>query len=208
MLTIAPAVSAECSPGSLPPMADEKMAIGDAFLATVTEASDVEPTSVGGTSRWHLELAVQATYAGRAPKTLDFGGSDGGGCGDLLGEVLQTGDQIIIAAEDLRPGYQPSDPFQGNMILWHKTSNGWAFFADALVYGADLEAYPALARAADTKAEILNFIAASGLPDTSTAVAEPERTSGAHAIVPGAAFAVGFALALYRFRSRRAKLAE
>ena len=180
------------------------MPIGDAFLATVTEASDVEPTSAGGTSRWRIALAVEATYRGRAPKTLAFGGSDGGGCGDFLGEVLQVGDRIIIAAEDLRPGYQPSDPFQGHMILWHKTEDGWAFFAQALVYGGDEQAYPAPARAADTKAEILELIAASGLPDTSTAVAESELMHGAQAVLPSLAFAVGFALALYRFRSHRA----
>jgi len=180
------------------------MPIGDAFLATVTETSDVEPTSEGGTSRWHLELAVESTYKGRAPRTLAFGGFVGGGCGDLLGEVLQVGDRIIIAAEDLRAEYQPSEPFQGHMILWHKTNNGWAFFSDALVYGADPQAYPAIARAADTKAEIIDLISESPLPDTSTAVPESESTHGALALVSSVAFVVGFLLASYRFRSQGA----
>jgi hypothetical protein len=179
------------------------MLIRDAFLATVTEASDVAPTSVGGTSRWHVELRVEATYRGRAPKTLAFGGFDEGGCGDLLGEALHVGDRIIVAAEDLRPDYQPSDPFRGHMILWRKTDSGWSFYDSALVYGADPAAYPAVARAATTKADILRVILASALPDTATADLVAEASESPRGLISVGAFAVGFAFALYRLRRQQ-----
>ena len=129
LLAFASAVSAECPPGSLPLMADDRQVVRDAFLATVTEASaEVDPNPDGAEYDWHLEITVEATYVGRVPKKLVFDVWGQGGCGDFKGAALRAGDRIIVAVEDLRPEYQPADPFEGHMVLWRKTADGWSFF--------------------------------------------------------------------------------
>lgn len=75
MLLLAPAANAECFPGDLPVQSDQQVAIGDAFLATVTEASnDVDANENGSNYAWHLELDIDAVYRGHAPAGLSFNG--------------------------------------------------------------------------------------------------------------------------------------
>jgi hypothetical protein len=184
-------------------MADDRQVVRDAFLATVTEASaEVDPNPDGAEYDWHLELSVEATYVGSAPKKLVFDVWDHGGCGDFKGAALRTGDRIIVAAEDLRAEYQPADPFEGHMVLWRKTADGWSFFSDALVYGAEQQAYPKAARDATTKAEVLHVILSGALPATATDPAEPKPTPVGSMRFTALAFALGLVVALLRFRSR------
>ena len=201
LVSFAPFASAECGPGSLPRRADDPLIVGAAFLATVTEVStDVDPNPASGGYDWHVELAVEARYVGAAPKTLVLNEFDGGACSDFKGQALRAGDRIIIAAEDLE--YQRGAPLGGHLVLWKDIGEGWSFFADALLYGAEPQAYPKVARDADTKAEILQAIFDGALPATSMVSGESRAAQPDPILVGIVAFALAFAVAWRRLGSR------
>jgi hypothetical protein len=173
-----------------------------AFLATVTVASDdVDPNADGNAWDWHVEISVDDVYLGKVPNALVFNGYDGG-CAEFQGGALQAGDTIIIAVEDLPLDYLPAAPFEGHSVIWHRTSDGWSFFVDAVAGEVRSGFYPEAAHAADTRADILRFIASHSMPSTTTnPVGEPAapRNSGLMIVL---ASAVALAVALFRFRQR------
>ncbi|HET9852607.1 MAG TPA: hypothetical protein VFP56_08905 [Candidatus Limnocylindrales bacterium] len=173
-----------------------------AFLATVTVASDdVDPNADGNAWDWHVELTVDDVYRGNVPKALAFNGYDGG-CAEFQGGALQPGDTIIVAAEELPLDYLPAAPFEGHSVVWHRISDGWSFFADAVAGEVRFGFYPEAAHAADSRAEILRFIASHSMPATDTDPGgEPaaQRNSG---LMIALASAVALGVGLIRFRRR------
>src|SRR5687767_7288563 len=93
--TQAAGVSAECGNLAVDPV--DRLNVGAAFSARVTEASDdVDPNPIALPWEWHLELSVEDSFYGPVPDQLSFNGYEGG-CAEFRGEALQTGDRIIIA---------------------------------------------------------------------------------------------------------------
>ena len=185
---------AECM--TWPVRVTERLDVGYAFTATVTEASrDVDPPKPDNADfDWHVELAVERAYLGRVPDRLVFNGWDVG-CHFLRGDGLRTGDRIFVANERLDLTWLPTDPFFGDVVVWKGTDDGWDFYADALDYGSDEAYYPKAARTATTTAEILRLVSAASVPDTSMLIAPEER---GNAVIPALAlvFMAGFGLAL------------
>jgi hypothetical protein len=163
---VVPTAFAECM--NWPIRATERLDAGHAFIATVTEASrDVDPPKPDNSDfDWHVELTVERTYRGDVPDRIVYNGWDVG-CHELRGDGLRTGDRIFVAAEGLHMEYLPVDPFEGHVIVWRQTGDGWALDEDALSYGSDAEFYPEAARSATTTADILRLISDPPAPDTS-----------------------------------------
>jgi hypothetical protein len=172
-----------------------------AFTATVTEVSDeVDPPMADGAPfDWHVELAVSRAFRGDLPGRLTLDGWDAG-CSFMRPEGLHGGDQIFMTLDRLDLERNPS--LFGQMLLWHRSGDGWAFAEDALEGGHDAASWPLAARRAHTTREILTMIEASPLPDTSTS---PGKTPGSTPIaLLVAAFAVTLAISLRHATRRRA----
>jgi hypothetical protein len=196
----ASSVSAECHAPFDP--REEPWIIGDAFLATVTEKSaDVDVNADGSPYDWHVELRVDAIYRGSAPETLSFNGWDNS-CGEFHGDGVSTGDRLIITMAALHPEYLPGAPFEGRVVVWHKIDGGWDFYDQAIYFGTNSDYYPPAARAANTKAEILQLIAGSALPSTATAGYPEVAGAASSALLPAVAAALSFVVAWRRFRPR------
>lgn len=199
LAAVPPGVSAECS--NLVPDEELGPGIQAAFLATVTEAStSVDPNPDANPWDWHVELRIDETYVGRVPSTLSFNGYEGG-CAELQGGALRTGDRILIAVEQLALDYLPAAPFERHSMIWHKTSEGWSFFLNAVPGQIRSGFYPDAAVNATTKAGILAFIAAHSMPSTSTHPAAPASWSPSTFLL-GLAAVIGFGLGWRRFRGR------
>jgi hypothetical protein len=197
LTTAAPSAVAECM--DWPIGTTERLDVAYAFSAMVMEASrDVDPPKPDNADfDWHVELAIDRSYRGDVPERLVYNGWDVG-CHELRGDGLRTGDRIFVATERLDISHLPGDPFDGDVVVWKRTGDGWALHADALRYRSDEEFYPKAARTATTTAEILRLVSAASVPDTSTLSAPAER--GVGAVIPALALAVmaGFVLALHR----------
>lgn len=171
VLTVAvPSASAECFGGPGGPIgANERLDVGAAFAATVTEASrDVDPAVPGMSAfNWHVELKINRTYIGHVPASIVYDGWDAG-CHVLRGDELHTGDRIIVAVEHLSLGDLPRDPFDGDVIVWKATFGAWTFDEAALLWAFDPAYYPKAARNATTTEEILRVISNGRMPDTAT----------------------------------------
>jgi hypothetical protein len=168
LLTVPSAsVFAECTN---PPIgATDHLDVAHASSATVTEASTaVDPTLPGlAPFDWHVELGVERIYRGHAPHRLAYNGWQVG-CHLLRGDKLQAGDQIFVATQTLRVAQDGRDPFAtGDVLVWKRTGDRWAFYSDALAYGFDERFYPAAARDATTTRQILRLVMAGSVPDTS-----------------------------------------
>jgi hypothetical protein len=173
-----------------------------AFLATVTVASDdVDPNADGNAWDWRVELTVDDVYLGKVPKALAFNGYEGG-CAEFQGGALQAGDTIILAVEELPLDYLPAAPFEGHSVIWHRTSFGWSFFVDAVAGEVRSGFYPEAAHVADTRAEILRFIASHSMPSTATDPVGEPATQGNSGLMIALASAVAVAVGLFRFRRR------
>ncbi|MGK2850062.1 MAG: hypothetical protein ACSLFN_04025 [Candidatus Limnocylindrales bacterium] len=163
---LAPTASAECM--SWPIRSSDRPDIGYAFIATVTEASaDVDPAPDMADYDWHIEMAVERTYRGQPPETLSYNGWDVG-CHFLRGDHLRTGDRLFIATERIADWGVPSDPFDGDVLVWIRDDGRWMLHAKALDWGTDRDFYPRVARAARTTADIVAIVSSARLPDTAT----------------------------------------
>lgn len=172
LVALAPTVSAECM--SWPIRSSERPDIGYAFIATVTEASaDVDPAPDMADYDWHIELAVERTYRGDVPATFSYNGWDVG-CHFLRGDHLRTGDRLFIATERIARWGVPSDPFDGDVLVWIRDDGRWKLHTKALDYGADRDFYPRAARIARTTADVVRIVSAARLPDTATTTADSD----------------------------------
>lgn len=125
---------AECSNLAIDPI--DRVNVGAAFLARVTEVSDdVDPNPNGSAWNLHVKLSVDAVYHGVVPGTIEFNDYAGFGCGEFLFEKLDVGDRIIVAVEQVPLSYLPAAPFEGHMVVWKKIDDGWRFYEDALAFG-------------------------------------------------------------------------
>lgn len=193
LATLVPIASAECT--GWPIRATERLDVGYAFAATVTEVSgDVDPTPDMSDFDWHVELAIDRTYLGKVPDSIVYNGWDVG-CHDLRGDHLQIGDRILVATEHLNLDYLPGDPFEGDLIAWRAADDGWLFYADALLYASDPAFYPKAARTATTTADVLRLLTAAGMPDTST-LSPPDDPHQDHGATIALLFLVGFILSM------------
>jgi hypothetical protein len=200
---VAPSAFAECPNFGIDPI--DRVDVGAAFLATVTEVSDeVDPNPDGSAWDVHLNLSVDAVYYGHVPKALEFNDRVGWGCAEFRADLLEVGDRIIVAAEELALTYLPAAPFEGHIVVWKKAGPRWAFYKEAMAFGSIDAFYPGAPREARTKAEILKVIASWTLPETSTALAPPVPPSFDGVGFAAGAFALGLAIALWRFRHRTA----
>jgi hypothetical protein len=172
-----------------------------AFTATVTEVSDrVDPPMADSAPfDWQIELAVSRTYRGDLPERLTLDGCDVG-CSFLRPEGLHAGDQIFMTLDRLDLEKNPS--LFGQMLMWRRSGDGWAFADEALQGGGDAASWPAAARRATTTRDILALIDVSLVPDTSTSPVEGPGSAPIAPIV--AAFAVTFAITLRHAARRRA----
>lgn len=201
LATVVPTTSGECS--GWPIRAAERLDVGYAFAATVTEVSDdVDPTPDMANFDWHVELAIDRTYLGQVPDSIAWNGWDNG-CHELRGGLLQTGDKILVATEDLNLAYLPGDPFDGDVIVWRSAGASWLFYADAMLYASDEAFYPHAARTATTTADVLRLITTAGMPGTST-LARPDDWHQGPLPAIALIFLAGFVLAVARLsRPRR-----
>jgi hypothetical protein len=191
---VTPTTFAECSPG--PDTATERLDVGYAFVATITESSrDVDPPVVDNSAfNWHVELVVDRTYYGKLPATIVYNGWDAG-CHELRADQLKTGDRVFMLAEGFHSEYLPRDPFGGDVSLWRSTGNGWQFDPDVLMYGWDPMVYTRQVQDASTTSAILRVVASVTQPETDTA--RPGITASAHPEpLPIAVFLAGFLLML------------
>ena len=170
LMALAPIASAECL--SWPLLSSERPAVGYAFIATVTEASgEVDPVTDMADYDWHIELAVERVYRGTVPATFSYNGWDVG-CHFLRGDHLRTGDRLFIATERIAQWGHPSDPFDGDVLVWIRDGGQWRLHTRALDYGTDRDFYPRAARIARTTADIVAIVSSARLPDTSTVTAD------------------------------------
>lgn len=170
LMTLAPTASAECMSWSI--RSSERPAVGYAFIATVTEASaDVDPVTDMADYDWHIELAVERVYRGTVPDSFSYNGWDVG-CHFLRGDHLRTGDRLFIATESIAQWGVPSDPFDGDVLVWVRDGGRWQLHTTALDYGTDRDFYPRAARIATTTADIVAIVSSARLPDTSTVTAD------------------------------------
>lgn len=205
LVTVPPTVSAECF--GFPVRAGERLDAGYAFTATVTDASaNVDPPKPDNAAfDWHVELEVEQRYRGDVPDQLVYNGWDVG-CHELVGNHLQTGDRIFILSQDLHLDWNPGDPFDGDVVVWKWTGDGWAFYSKVMDYGSDRQFYPAAVRRATTTAAILKLVAEAA-PNTDAAqvgiATGPERDAPAGLTILALAFTAGFVLAWRRASRRR-----
>lgn len=202
LLILAPTASAECM--SWPIGSSERPDIGYAFIATVTESSaDVDPAPNMADYDWHIEMTVERTYRGDVPETFTYNGWDVG-CHFLRGDHLRTGDRLFIATERIAQWGVPSDPFDGDVLVWIRDDGRWKLHTKALDYGTDLAFYPRAARVARTTADIVAIVSSARLPDTATVIkaAGDDRPPPASWPTLVAAF-LGAAFAMSRHLSRR-----
>lgn len=205
LVILAPTASAECM--SWPIRSSDRADIGYAFIATVAEAStDVDPAPDMADYDWHIEMAVERTFRGNVPESFSYNGWDVG-CHFLRGDHLRSGDRLFIATERIAQWNVPSDPFDGDVLVWIRDDGRWKLHTKALDYGTDRDFYPRAARSARTTADILAIVGSARLPDTSTATTtSPDDKDGAPA--PWIILALAFlysAVAMARRDPRRAR---
>lgn len=182
LVTLTPPASAECM--TWPIRSTERPAVGYAFIATVTEASaDVDPAPNMAAYDWHIEMSVERVYRGNVPETFSYNGWEVG-CHFLRGDHLRPGDRLFIATERIGQWTVPSDPFDGDVLVWIRDDGRWKLHTKALDYGSDRGFYPRVARDARTTADIVAIVASARLPDTSTVTTS--RTADGEMDPPGA----------------------
>jgi hypothetical protein len=186
LLATALPVSAECWPG--PPGPRDVVPVKFAFVATVEQVRDpVNPAVDVANYRWFLELSVDRVYRGDVPRSLKLSGFDAG-CSFIAPVGLQAGDVLFIAIDRLDPGSNRS--LEGQLLMWRRTDDGWAFAEDALSYGTYSNFWPIAAREARSTEEILAVIRSGKVPDTATAPHRPTDASFPHLPFLGLTFLV------------------
>ncbi len=181
-------VAAECFPRA---PATSPLDIDYAIAATVEDVllDPDEKTSAAGEgdgSSWTVTVRVDRVHRGSvAQDELRWTGHTLShlSCNiDLLGDRLQVGDRLFVAAEDWLDGATPS--IYGRLLAWERVAGAWAFADDLLqdeAYGG--EPYPDAARAAHTTSQILALL--DELPDTAAALADGATISGEPGLQPG-----------------------
>lgn len=170
-------VAAECM--LFPPSEEYPFRPGTAFTATVTSVSTVDPSlSDDMTPDWHAEFTVNHSYKGRVPDPLALNGSYND-CGFLDPRALAVGEEIFVVIDQLNADWAG---LFGQMLIWQRTADGWAFYVEALQSGSDPRFYPTRAREATTTAEILALVRDGLMPETSTASPPAASSSGGPAI--------------------------
>lgn len=193
VVAFASPVLAECM--NWPVRATEPLHVGYAFTATVVRVSKIEDLEQTGTPlyKWRATVDVEDVYRGQVPARLDLRGTEWG-CSFLYVFSLKDGDRILVASERLGQGLGDETDL-GNVLVWRRTNDRWAFHEIALRDGADREFYPKVARTAKTTHDIVRLISAAALPDTSTAPPDRASTSASLPVLP-ATFASSLGLLL------------
>jgi hypothetical protein len=201
LLVVVTPVLAECWPP--PPSRDDRIPVKVAFTATVAEVSRrVDPPMADSAPfDWHLEFTLEKTYRGRVPDELLLNGWDVG-CSFLRPAGLRAGDRVFITLDRLDLVENPS--LFGQILIWRRGGDGWAFAADALQWGRDRAFWPAAARGASSLSEIVALVERSPLPDTATAPQQPDGagSQAALALPLVLAFVVAFGAVLARLGGR------
>ena len=201
---------AECFGG--PPLADSRLEVGYAFIATVEEASSKVTERATGYRKfdWHVELDVTRQFRGALPDRLGYNGFKNG-CTIFDGDQLKAGDRIFVFARVYEPGPSNMDPFthpESSVVAWKRVGDEWRFFAKALPGASSPDLFPPATRDATTRAEILALLATAKMPDTSTAEPSDAPSSAWTSAALVAAFAIGLLAWHQRCHARHAATDE
>jgi hypothetical protein len=167
--------------------------LGVAFVADVESVAQFAPGD------YRVEMTVERVYRGDVPDHLDIQ-VFGAGCTVFQPSGLTLGDRVFFALDKL--SLPENSSLSGPLVIWRKTSTGWAFADDALrdSFGTlGPQYWSKRLRSSDSLSDILAAI--SGMPNTATeSGGAAEDQKGIAGLFVWLAGLVAFAFTFWRTR--------